>query len=502
MGTKRMHGRHILGLTNIEELEEWLSHVGDDIQASLITRKALRSLPFIIGITDNGINDEATLLALRATLLGAVHCTSHDLLVATLHAVHDKAKSFASNVAKENQNAAAALRNSGDAAYAHTPLFNKEEAFFAIIPESHPEETLRDTQCISQGIENAPFSTTLWATNSPSHSHNLAKDKFEHSKDRLAHEWSFWIDWYQGFLDGKPLDWELQRRVALIADPIWEEGPEAIAQEIERIKAEWLTEQLPMAETIELNPETAKFRAVPVPVENTPFVSALLDQVEDALEDCLDGHNGLRADMGDARKIKRVLTKYRNDPQNAELTLTRVATNLRRQIYEEQWLPDNTDNSALLSSVEDAVRGIRSNHPDVAQNRQAQAALAVHELPEEGRAILEQAAPILSAVSEGAMADDFAIDIPELINDATTPLPSGASPLPGVDVSTRMFSRVSKMAVLTATYENASAKGAKIFDSNLVKSIRLAGLAITTLSGLSAFLYGLVQIGLRLFGVL
>ncbi|WP_282094252.1 hypothetical protein [Epibacterium ulvae] len=313
---------------------------------------------------------------------------------------------------------------------------------------------------------------------------------------------SFWIEWYQGFLDGKPLNWELQRRVALIADPIWEEGPEAVAQEIERIKAEWLAEQLPMAETIELNPETAKFRAVPIPVENASFVSALLDQVEDALEDCLDGHNGLRADMGDARKIKRVLTKYRDDPQNAELTLTRVATNLRKQIYEDQWLPDNTENSALLSSVEDAVRGIRSNHPDVAQNRQAQAALAVQELPEEGRAILEQAVPILTAVSEGAMAYDFAIDIPELINDATTPLPSGAPPLPGVDASTRMFSRVSKIAALTATYENASAKGAKIFDSNLVKSIRLAGLAITTLSGLSAFLYGLVQIGLRLFGVL
>ena len=52
-------------------------------------------------------------------------------------------------------------------------------------------------------------------------------------------EWAFWREWYQGFLDGNPLDWELQRRVALIDDPIWEAGPEAVAEEIERIRAEY-----------------------------------------------------------------------------------------------------------------------------------------------------------------------------------------------------------------------------------------------------------------------
>ncbi|UWS06886.1 hypothetical protein [Phaeobacter inhibens] len=51
--------------------------------------------------------------------------------------------------------------------------------------------------------------------------------------------WSFWREWYQGFLDGKPLGWELQRRVAEIDNVIWETGPEAVAVEIERIRAEF-----------------------------------------------------------------------------------------------------------------------------------------------------------------------------------------------------------------------------------------------------------------------
>ncbi|MBY6066861.1 hypothetical protein KUW17_08920 [Leisingera aquaemixtae] len=56
-----------------------------------------------------------------------------------------------------------------------------------------------------------------------------------------ADKWlnSYWHEWYQGFLDGKPLDWELQRRVALIEDAIWNAGPEAVAAEIERIRAEF-----------------------------------------------------------------------------------------------------------------------------------------------------------------------------------------------------------------------------------------------------------------------
>ncbi len=52
-------------------------------------------------------------------------------------------------------------------------------------------------------------------------------------------EWSFWREWYQGFLDGTPLDWELQRRVALIPDADWEKGPEHIAGVIARIRQEF-----------------------------------------------------------------------------------------------------------------------------------------------------------------------------------------------------------------------------------------------------------------------
>ncbi|MFV1602200.1 MULTISPECIES: hypothetical protein [unclassified Phaeobacter] len=78
----------------------------------------------------------------------------------------------------------------------------------------------------------------LWNEDAPILQLQVQWESFiEHCK-KHSH-WLFWRDWYQGFLDGKPLDWELQRRVALIDDTFWDAGPEAVAAEIERIRAEF-----------------------------------------------------------------------------------------------------------------------------------------------------------------------------------------------------------------------------------------------------------------------
>lgn len=314
--------------------------------------------------------------------------------------------------------------------------------------------------------------------------------------------WQFWFKWYQGILEGNSIEPDLLQRVVKIGNNTWEAGPEAVAKEIERIQADMLAEKLPMAEHIEINPETGKFHAVPIPVENPTTLSALLSQIEDALEDCLGGHNGLAEHSGTVKKLNRVLTKYKDDPQNAELTLTRVAGSLRSQLHDTRELPDNEDNLALLNAVEEGVRGIRANHPEVARNREQLAQQAIQALTAEDKELLQQALPILAEISEPELADDFEADIPELINDALLPLPDGAPPLPGADVTTRVFSRVSKMALLVQNGKDLVKKGAQAFDSDIAKSVRLAGLVISATGGAVGILYSLVQIGLRILGVL
>ncbi|MEM9124435.1 MAG: hypothetical protein AAGB28_01585 [Pseudomonadota bacterium] len=54
---------------------------------------------------------------------------------------------------------------------------------------------------------------------------------------------TFWRKWRQGFIVGQPVDWGLQRRIALIDDSIWNAGPDTVANEIERIQARWKVEK-------------------------------------------------------------------------------------------------------------------------------------------------------------------------------------------------------------------------------------------------------------------
>ncbi|WP_123580068.1 hypothetical protein [Phaeobacter piscinae] len=86
--------------------------------------------------------------------------------------------------------------------------------------------------------------------------------------------WRFWRDWYQGLLDGKQLDWELQRRVALIDNEVWNAGPEAVAAEIDRIRS-----------CYELEQEIANLKEQLAIVQDTPAASLIGDNGGPPLED-------------------------------------------------------------------------------------------------------------------------------------------------------------------------------------------------------------------------
>lgn len=304
-------------------------------------------------------------------------------------------------------------------------------------------------------------------------------------------DWTFWRDWYQGWLTGKHLDWELQRRVALIDNAIWEAGPAAVAAEIETIKAEYLAEKVPQAERIEFNEDTGKFFAVPLDIAKPDLLGATLTQVQDALDDVLaNPSNGLRDTSRETRVLNRVFTRYANDPQQIEMGFVSAYKGLTRQILSEE-LPKSEENLALQDALQEGARGIRATHPEVAENRKILTEQAIREMRPEDIELIEDARPVLAAISDDDLADDWNTDIPQLLNDATTPLPSGAPPLPGADEATRIFSRVSKMKL---RYDKITKKGGEIFDSKGFKTVRLG----LTVSGL---LSALVSLGLFILGI-
>lgn len=58
---------------------------------------------------------------------------------------------------------------------------------------------------------------------------------FLQTLDSIKTNFKFWKTWYEGILYGSPIDWGLQREVALIPDADWDKGPEHIAAIIDPI---------------------------------------------------------------------------------------------------------------------------------------------------------------------------------------------------------------------------------------------------------------------------
>ncbi|WP_170572759.1 hypothetical protein [Ruegeria atlantica] len=88
---------------------------------------------------------------------------------------------------------------------------------------------------------SSAFQTPLWRPeNYPAH----LSDQWERFEAEAGQDssWLFWVDWYRGLLNGQPLDWELQRRVALIRESAWQAGPDTVAAEIKQIQARWKVE--------------------------------------------------------------------------------------------------------------------------------------------------------------------------------------------------------------------------------------------------------------------
>ncbi|MDP5217126.1 hypothetical protein Q5Y75_07850 [Ruegeria sp. 2205SS24-7] len=81
----------------------------------------------------------------------------------------------------------------------------------------------------------AHFDQPLWST--PSAAMEKKRNLLTRHWISKPDVWDFWRYWYRGYHIGKPLDWELQRRVALIPTEDWEQGQAHIAGRIAEIQA-------------------------------------------------------------------------------------------------------------------------------------------------------------------------------------------------------------------------------------------------------------------------
>ncbi|GEM_PF-5257956 len=159
-------------------------------------------------------------------------------------------------------------------------------------------------------------------------------------------DWSFWMDWYDGALNGEPLDWDMQGEVALIDPDIWDGDPAALMIEINAIRLKYAAADVRNGEVLRYNSKSSQIEA-DVITEVSEDLSAeakerLLDLAEE-LEEALAGPKGnqLTAFGKHPQKIRRYLDRYGHRP----IRLYELASDLNREVdaAKENGLCDDGD---------------------------------------------------------------------------------------------------------------------------------------------------------------
>ncbi len=173
----------------------------------------------ISGVASTYPTPEIRTAAANAAALAAFAATNETNAVTNASAA---AAAFAAlNATRAVTNAASAANKTFDAARGTTEPFNVDgmEAIYT-----------------DAGLAPASMlSTSLW--HEAGWPEGLSPDDIGPTLLDTDPRFDFFKRWYEGMVRGAPLDWELQRRVALIPQEVWEAGADAVAGAIAEIEA-------------------------------------------------------------------------------------------------------------------------------------------------------------------------------------------------------------------------------------------------------------------------
>lgn len=232
-------------IENNWQLQRWLETQEVRVSQSIASRAALRTLPAamaVVGQTLKNIDgDRLLLVCARATLTSGVAstCAALDVERVTTAALSaaDSAAYFADDPSFSNAFVARCAAHSAISASSNfpSPAHYARFAVHSVQTSASPTAAAFDATVFQTATQWELFDAVLWPQEHAVQEFIEQWSVFDQRQDPKG-IWTFWKQWYRGMMEGVPLDWGLQLRVALIEDEIWKSGPEAVAREIERIQ--------------------------------------------------------------------------------------------------------------------------------------------------------------------------------------------------------------------------------------------------------------------------
>ncbi|MEM9844827.1 MAG: hypothetical protein AAF965_08515 [Pseudomonadota bacterium] len=413
-----------------DEFEAWLKTQPNEMCVLIATRAAVRVFPTLSHPSE--ITKDTEMLALltaRAILTSGVAAKAPTPEVSAATRAAADAATRAANLAAALAALAAALAADSAADSADAATFATRAATFAADGAGDPADAVDDAATRSAILATASAAARA-ATNADAGSSLDFEDLLEIQiwrdpkepdwlvdmlRDRpnlLEREpgWAFWRDWYQGWLTGQHVDWELQRRVALVDSAIWEEGSSAVTAEIDRLRAEWLAEKLPQAEEITCD-DRGIYSVSAIAVDPDAMVDKIFEQVGFSLDLALRGHNqsGFSEMCTAYQYLDHTRKKCRDDPNAVHMHFRLAREIIEGKFKSGTYLPEDALN-ALVIALERHEIQLRADHPVVREAHGSFVAQRLRELDEEKRLDIAGEFRALQGDTKGRLAEEFRLD--------------------------------------------------------------------------------------------
>jgi hypothetical protein len=237
----------VVEIKDYRSAKAWAEDKPREVQVAFAARCALRALP-TIATEQQPIRSEIALPIMRALLTSgwasqrpapsaqdiSVHRATHSAAHAVArHAASSATRSASAAVASAATVAAAGRASAAARAFSAAIRSVNSDAAMPFVLAASKDASDLDAEESASLI----FSYRLWREGLIPEAAKSGLDALSSFWRKDQATWSFWQRWYEAMLEGHPLDWDLQREVALIPDEDWKKGPKHIARLIEEIEA-------------------------------------------------------------------------------------------------------------------------------------------------------------------------------------------------------------------------------------------------------------------------
>ncbi|NBB96892.1 MAG: hypothetical protein GVY34_01795 [Alphaproteobacteria bacterium] len=257
--------------------------------------------------------------------------------------------------------------------------------------------------------------------------------------------WRFWVEWYENALYGRPQDYDLLTKIALIDPADWDKGADHVNALIAQIRLEHIAETRPLGEdAIEIGPDGLWHRAGKSDIDGD-ILEEVVGNVRDeiwALRSRIQGDPGnmFSALVADLDLLEHRIARHPDKPLRLHDLFIRVQGHIARNLDSGE-LPDDDcvrDLSSVLGNAALDMCNACDKTKSVVQKRMA---VRFDEADEQTRDDLKTIAEGAAQISDDELATEF-IEDAEVIADEAIPLSEKTSTL--YRLQTRLARIVSK----------------------------------------------------------